>query len=39
METRFHLHFSPLSNTPYEWVEWMWGMSEQSGVDVDKQVE
>ena len=27
--------FSPLSNTVYEWVEWMWRMSEQSGVDVE----
>ena len=23
--------FSPLSNTVYEWVEWMWRMSERSG--------
>ena len=27
----FHVHFSPLSNTVYEWVEWMWRMSERSG--------
>ena len=37
METRFHVHFSPLSNTVYEWVEWMWRMSEWSGVDVEKE--
>ena len=29
--------FSPLSNTVYEWVEWMWRMSEQSGVDVENE--
>ena len=23
--------FSPLSNTVYVWLEWMWRMSEQSG--------
>ena len=23
--------FPPLSNTVYEWVEWMWRMSERSG--------
>ena len=32
MEIRFHEHFfPPLSNAVYEWVEWMWRMSEQSG--------
>ena len=29
--------FSPLSNTVYEWVEWMWRMSERSGVDVENE--
>ena len=29
MEIWFRVHFSPLSNTVYEWVEWMWRMSEQ----------
>ena len=33
----FHVHFSPSSNTVYEWVEWMWRMSEQSGVDVENE--
>ena len=37
METRFHVHFSPLSNTVYEWVEWMWRMSKWSGMDVAKR--
>ena len=26
--------FSPLYNTVYEWVEWMWRMSKWRGVDV-----
>ena len=25
------VHFSPLSNTVYEWVEWMWRRSKRSG--------
>ena len=29
--------FSPLSNTVYEWMEWMWRMNEQSGVDVENE--
>ena len=29
--------FSPLSNTVYEWVEWMWRMSERSRVDVENE--
>ena len=29
--------FSPLSDTVYEWVEWMWRMSKQSGVDVENE--
>ena len=29
--------FPPLSNTVYEWVEWMWRMSERSGVDVENE--
>ena len=37
METRFHVHFSPLSNTVYEWVEWIQGMSKRSGVDVENE--
>ena len=38
METLFHLHFSPpLSNTVYEWVEWVWRMSGWSGVDVENE--
>ena len=37
METRFHVHFSPLYNTAYEWVEWMWRMSERSGVDMENE--
>ena len=37
METRFHVHFSPLYNTAYEWVEWMWRMSEWRGVDVENE--
>ena len=37
METRFHVHFSPLSNTVYERVECMWRMSERSGVDVENE--
>ena len=28
---------SPLSNTVYERVEWMWRMSERSGVDVENE--
>ena len=31
------MHFSPLSNTVYEWVEWMWRMSKRSGVDVENE--
>ena len=37
METLLHVHFSPLSNTVYEWVEWMWRMSGRSGVDVENE--
>ena len=43
METRLNVHFSPLSNAVYEWVEWMWRMkwmwrmSEQSGVDLENE--
>ena len=33
----FHVHFSPLSNTLYEWVEWMWRMSKRSRVDVENE--
>ena len=29
--------FSPLYNTAYEWVEWMWRMSERSGVDMENE--
>ena len=29
--------FSHLSNTVYEWVEWMWRMSKRSGVDVENE--
>ena len=29
--------FSPLYNAVYEWVEWMWGMSERSRVDVENE--
>ena len=29
--------FSPLSNTVYEWVEWMWRMSERSRVNVGNE--
>ena len=29
--------FSPLSITVYEWVQWMWRMSKQSGVDVENE--
>ena len=29
--------FSPLSNTVYEWVEWMWRISEQSRMDVENE--
>ena len=25
------MHFSPFPDTVYEWVEWMWRMSERSG--------
>ena len=30
------MHFSPLSTTVYEWVEWMWRMSKQRRVDVER---
>ena len=30
--------FPPLSNTVYEWVEWMWRMSERSGVDMENEL-
>ena len=29
--------FSPLSDTVYEWVEWMWRMSKRSRVDVENE--
>ena len=29
--------FSPLSNAVYEWVAWMWRMSERSGVDIENE--
>ena len=29
--------FSPKYNTAYEWVEWMWRMSERSGVDMENE--
>ena len=29
--------FSALSNTVYEWVEWMWRMSKRSRVDVKNE--
>ena len=32
MDTQFHL-----SNNVYEYLEWMWRMSEQSGVDVENE--
>ena len=37
METQFHVHFSPLCKTVYEWVDWMWRMSQRSGVDVENE--
>ena len=37
METVSSAFFSPFPNTVYEWVEWMWRMSKQSGVDVEDE--
>ena len=34
METWYHVH---LFSFVYEWVEWMWRMSDRSGVDVENE--
>ena len=40
MVTRFNVYFFSFSlNTVYEWMEWMWRMSERSGVHENEQVE